>query len=519
MRSFSFCIAVVLLGIASPMSAAPPVVTTLFPAGAARGSTTEVALGGTFTKWPVQVWCNSPQVKCTPGKAKNTIQVVVDAGATPGLVYLRFHDAEGVSGLKPFQIGTIPDIAEKEPNDAPKTAQVVALPRVVNGRLEKNGDVDCFAVSLKKGETLVAHVDAEWSFQSPMDSVLQVVSTDGFILEQNHDARRLDPQLAFTAPRDGNYIVRIFAFPSNPDSSIRFAGGDAYIYRLTLTTGPFIEAARQLALPPSDKPVPVELKGINLPGNVAERTISVSVPKDAETVELYHPKWAGSFSARVEASKNLVFGTLTQPGAIGSHKFEFKKAQPILVQVESRALGFPLVPRLRVLGPDGKVIIETEVKDVSKDCELTFTPKVDGTHTIEVHEQTAQGGSRFHYRLRAEPVVPSFEITVASDRFTVSMAKPLEIPVKVLRKRGFKQEIELNIDGLPDGATSEVITAKGKADPNTLLLRISATKPASGVPLQIRGQAKGIASPSVPVRGTSAELGTSTTFLWLSVTK
>ena len=43
---------------------------------------------------------------------------------------------------------------------------------------------------------------------------MQVLSSDGFVLEQNHDYHGLDPQVVFTVPRDGTYIVRVFAFPS-----------------------------------------------------------------------------------------------------------------------------------------------------------------------------------------------------------------------------------------------------------------------------------------------------------------
>ena len=70
-----------------------------------------------------------------------------------------------------------------------------------------------------------------------MDAILQVVSADGFVLEENNDYHGLDPQIAFTA-QEGRHLHRSrFAFPAQPDSSIRFFGSDACIYRLTLTTG------------------------------------------------------------------------------------------------------------------------------------------------------------------------------------------------------------------------------------------------------------------------------------------
>jgi hypothetical protein len=64
---------------------------------------------------------------------------------------------------------------------------------------------------------------------------------EAFVAAQNHDAVGLDPQLVFAAPKDGRYLVRLFAFPSEPNSTIGFAGTDNYAYRLTLTTGADVE--------------------------------------------------------------------------------------------------------------------------------------------------------------------------------------------------------------------------------------------------------------------------------------
>jgi hypothetical protein len=67
------------------------------------------------------------------------------------------------------------------------------------------------------------------------------------VLEENNDNHGLDPQIVFAAPKDGIYVLRVFAFPSVPDASIRFAGGDTYVYRLTLTTSGFADHAFPLA--------------------------------------------------------------------------------------------------------------------------------------------------------------------------------------------------------------------------------------------------------------------------------
>src|SRR5207247_2637205 len=182
------------------------------------------------------------------------------------------------SALKPFIVGTLPEIVESEPNDAPDKPQVVEPRILVNGKLGKTGDVDGYGVQLKRGDTLVASLQANAVLGSPMDAVMQICElvdrtsaspsgVEAFIVAQNHDAIGLDPQVAFTAPRDGAYLVRLFAFPATPDAAVRFAGGDDHIYRLTLTTGPFLDHALPLAVPKEESQV--ELTGWNLKSHSA----------------------------------------------------------------------------------------------------------------------------------------------------------------------------------------------------------------------------------------------------------
>jgi hypothetical protein len=152
------------------LAAAPPNVTHLFPAGARQGTTVEVTAGGTFDRWPVSVWSNAKGVEAKAGKDKGKLSVTVAADATPGLCLLRLHTVDGASPLRPFLVGTLAEVNEQEPNDDPKKPQAVTTPVTVNGVLQKAGDVDLFAVTLAKGQTLVAALDANRALGSPPDA-------------------------------------------------------------------------------------------------------------------------------------------------------------------------------------------------------------------------------------------------------------------------------------------------------------------------------------------------------------
>src|SRR5207237_5759074 len=130
---------VLCVSVVTPVFSAPTL-THFFPAGAQVGTTAAVTATGTFDKWPVGVWVSGHGVSATAAKEKGKLAVTVAADATPGVYWVRVHDETGASAPRPFVVGTLPEVVEKEPNDEVEKAQAVGQPAVVNGRLQKAGD-------------------------------------------------------------------------------------------------------------------------------------------------------------------------------------------------------------------------------------------------------------------------------------------------------------------------------------------------------------------------------------------
>lgn len=483
--------------VVSAASAAPPSLTHLYPGGAQRGTTVEVTAGGAFEPWPVKVAVSGAGVTVTPGKDKGKLSVAVAKDAVPGVYWLRAHNDEGASGLRPFVVGTLPDVAEKEPNDDARKPQAILGNVVVNGRLEKAGDVDCFGVALKKGQTLVASLDAHSGLRSPVDPILQVVSADGFVLDENHDFRGLDPQLAFTAPHDGTYVARVFAFPSTPDSSIRFFGSEACVYRLTLTTGAFADHATRLAVAKPDDAASVSLEGWNVPKALR---LEAAVDADARHATLFAPELANAVGVRVEKHPTFasvpadlkppfsLTGRIAADGAEVLFPVVCKKGNALSVQVESRAFGLAVNPVVRVLDAEKKQVARAEPAKLNGDTTLTFTPAADGPHTVAISDLYSGGGARFVFLLRVAPPEPDYELTVAADRFTLEPGKPLSVPVKVVRRGGFARPVEVVAEGLPAGVKVEV-SQPAKPDPNTVTLSLTTGAPVVA-PFRLVGKVK-----------------------------
>lgn len=538
-----------LLMLAATLVAAPPNVTALFPAGCQVGQSVEVTAQGSLGEKP-QAWINREGVKLELAESGNRFKVIVAENAAPGLCWIRVFNAEGASSLRPFVIGTLAEVAEKEPNNSAKDAQKLESSQVVvNGVLDKGGDVDTFAVSLKAGQTLVASLMAKGTLGSPMDGVLQVLGPRGFVMEHNDDDHGFDPQIVFTAPADGEYAARVFAFPEVANSSVAFAGGANFIYRLTLTTGAFVDHAQPMSVgrsggvsPPTPKPdggetppLRLRLHGWNLPPELVE----FSADAVADSFVVRHALFGNTLTLPVEAHSSVaelrepaaepqeielpssMTGVIGKPGEVDVFRVKLAAKQAIVIRTDARTAGSPLDPVLRILKADGSQL--QEVDDGAKgdfDPDANFTAPADGEYRIAITDRFGLGGPRFFYRITALPSRPDFELRVAADSFVLSADKPLEIPVTVDRQRGFASEIEVVAVELPEKVTAEAAVSEKTGDKSKsvkLVLKAEAGVSFSG-PIRIRGRVKGEPPIEKSAMATMSAFGTTTADIWLTVT-
>jgi len=507
-RRFSLCALCLLCVFVVNSAAAPPVLAPLFPAGGQRGTTIEIAAAGT------KMWSEGKVISFEPAKDKGRFSVKVAADAVPGTYWLRSVNDDGASNLRPFIVGMLPEVLEKEPNDEPKQPQALSESCVVNGKLARSGDVDCFSIAAKKGQTLVASLEANRTLKSPMDGVIQIVSVDGFVLDENNDFHGLDPQAMYSVPKDGMYIVRLFAFPAQPDTTIRFAGADSYIYRLTITTGGFLDSTIPLSTGPSAKAV--EARGWNIPDDAKSLPVGKADPFESHAT-VFHAKLANPFRVRVEAAP-VVSSThvFSKPGEEVMVRFSGKKGQALSLAAESRSLGLAVDPVIRVLDKDAKVLARAEPPKLASDTALSFTPPADGDYTAAVSDLYAGSGPRHAFLLRVLAAEPDYDLILAADRFAIPPGKSLDVPVKIVRKNGFAKPVEIAPENLPAGVTFEIKPPAGKPDPNQVTLTLAAEKATPGGAFRVFGKVKDEPALTRLARAPVAELDGTTADLWVS---
>jgi hypothetical protein len=192
-----------------------PFVTSIFPLGGRAGTQTDVEISG----WNLPI--DRMKMDAT------------DKG--PGTYPLSLVQGDWISNAVPFAADSLPECREKEPDDSAQEAQPADPPIIINGRIDKAGDLDVFRFHGRAGAQIVAETVAR-RLDSPLDSVLTLTDSAGAQLAFNDDhedkgsglnTHHADSFILATLPADGVYFVRI--------GDTQHRGGAEYAYRLRIS--------------------------------------------------------------------------------------------------------------------------------------------------------------------------------------------------------------------------------------------------------------------------------------------
>jgi hypothetical protein len=446
----------------------------------------------------------SQQAEDYPRDMDCKLQIAPDA--QPGLRYCRLATSQGATSALRFQIGDLPEIIEREIDGEP-VPMTVQIPVTINGRIFPRENVDFWEFKATKGQTYSCAV---WAARlgSPLDSYLELYDPRGHKLAENDDFFGADSCIRFTAPEDGSYQLRI--------RDVNFHGGQAYVYRLTITSEPQVDFTYPLGARKGSR-VALRLHGANVPADPVELIVPADAPQD----------WMGSIPFRgksigpiqldlddlpehLEAEPNdepeavkpvpvpaILNGRIDKPGDVDWWAFAMSKGQMLELELRAARLGSQLEGVLIVLDASGKEIATSETQ-AGSDPTLRITAAADGVYRVRVSDRfRKRGGSGFGYRLRVAPPPPGdFRLLLsAGDSLTLNRGATAKLRVTADRRGGFSGPIELAFDTLPEG-----ITVSGAAIP--------AGQTTADVTFKADGDA-GIQHKVVVVRG-SARIGENT---------
>ncbi|MBL8848131.1 MAG: PPC domain-containing protein [Planctomycetaceae bacterium] len=135
-------------------------------------------------------------------------QVTLPTGVPPQFG-VEVTDATGTAPTaQPFRIVNLDNALEVEPNNTAAEATVGPAPGAFNGVMEQPGDIDYFKFAAKAGQVFEVECYGR-RLRSAIDPLVYVCNADGTHITGSDDARGPDSYFRFQVPADGDFLIEV----------------------------------------------------------------------------------------------------------------------------------------------------------------------------------------------------------------------------------------------------------------------------------------------------------------------
>lgn len=416
------------------------------------------------------------------------LEIKVAADAAPGMRELRFSGPLGLSNPVRFEVGTLTEIRELEPNEPQSNARTpvgpaAGIPCTFNGQIQ-SGDVDGFRFHALRGQNLVIKGQARALIPYLADAVpgwFQMVvalrDANGREVAFGDDFRfDPDPVFRWKVPEDGDYVLEV------RDSIYR--GREDFVYRISIGELPFVTSGFPLG-GRQGEPLVATVRGWNLPadqlkmdtsdGSRPVRSARMSgrlAPSNDVPYAVDSLTEVGEAEPNDDSEKAgavpfpcVINGRIGKAGDADVYRIEGRKGMDLVVEVQARRLRSPLDSVVHVADESGKVLgwnDDSMEKDGTlhlgdgllthyADSRVRVKLPADGPAFVRIADTQLHGGPEYAYRLRICEVCPDFELRVTPSVLNVPPGGHVPLRVHVLRNDGFDGEIQLKLADAPPG--------------------------------------------------------------------
>lgn len=522
---------------------------SIFPNGGQRGTSVKVRFQGVGHGMsnPKQVLIDGPggiairELKSLSiNTAEATLEIAPDASL--GRRWLRVvTERAGVTNFAHFVVSGLPEQLEVEPNDDVAQAQFVATtPTVLNGRIDPQADRDVFKFRGRRGEKLVAAIAAHaWDIHGQYknygiaDFNLELLDPTGLTLASAEDTIGFDPLIEYVLPSDGDYMLRV--------QLLSYGGFPEAVYRLTIGETPYPTAAfpagYQLGsaaevewigphLAPGTKQSVAGRQNPAVDTSRSSYPLRYVAPSGANHSGLDLPLMVGAYPEVAESEPNdersqtklvvwptTINGRFQRLGDADWYRVKLEAQQKIWFETHAhRFIRSPVDTLIQVYDANGVLLGENDDEAFepgyecyhdykTTDSKLLFTAPAAGEFLVRVSEQSGVGGPRAIYRLTIEAARPEFRLTHFPDAAPVwGPGSTAGILVRVDRFVNCDEDIDVTVEGLPDGWSSSSATSlggHGVRPYNTYQLKVFVTvtapadsQPGTSFPYRIVGRAR-----------------------------
>lgn len=495
--------------------AAAPQLSNILPRGAQRGTEVELVLSGDRLADAEQIMLYEPGLEVAGFEIVNEKQIKaklkIAADCRLGTKRFRVRTKTGLSDMQTFRVGSLPNVAEVEPNNEFITPQAIALNSTIEGRIT-NEDVDYFVVEAKKGDRLTAEIEAIRLGDAFFDPYVAILNEERFEVSTSDDAALVyqDGIASLIVPADGKYIIQIREtawgngnyyrchvghFP-RPRAVVPAGGkpGEKLTLRFTGDVGGDITQEVQLPGEPQfeyavfakddrgESPTGVPFRISPLDNTVEAE------PNDA-VAEATVAKAPGAFN-----------GVIGKPGDIDFYKFTATKGQVLDIRVYGRQLRSELDSIIAVHNANGGGIANNDDTG-GPDSYIRFNPPADGEFLVSIRDHLNRGGDAYHYRIEVTPVTPKLELAVneyvqyREPKLVIPQGGRFPVLINTTR-RDFGGPIEFSGENLPPGVTIESVALAADQNTAQVMLVAAADAPIGGALGQIVGK---LADPNQPL--------------------
>ena len=488
----------------APAFAVQPVLNAIQPYGFQRGADAEVQFLGARLSDAQELLFYSPGITVKSLAAASDTEVkatlAVAADCELGVHAVRVRTATGISDLRLFTVGAMPEVAEQEPNSEFEKPQPVPLNVVISG-IVQNEDVDYFVVEAKKGERISAELEGVRLGYTFFDPYLAILNAARFELSRSDDASllRQDCLCSVIAPEDGRYIVQVRESAYGGDGNSKYR---LHVGRFPRPRGVFPPGGRAgESLPvtwlgdvsgPRQETVVLPATGKSKFGLFAKDELGIAPsPNEVRVVDLANVVEVEPNNSPAEATVGTapaaLNGIIAEPGDRDFFKFAAKKGQVYDIRVYAREpLRSPLDAVINVSRATGGAGVGGNDDTGGPDSYYRFTAPEDDDYIVQVSDHLGAGGPDYVYRVEVAPVQPALTVTLPEVQqyvpVTVSVPRGNRMAVMLnARRENFGGELAISLAGMPAGVTLNVANLPAAESSTPLLFSAAADAPLAGL--------------------------------------
>ncbi|MFT6618020.1 MAG: hypothetical protein ACJASX_000907 [Limisphaerales bacterium] len=549
LRIFSFLLTGVLS--ASVLHAQLPVanLSTLYPAGGKVGSTVAITLGGTSLEGLREVLFSHQGISGKLHADGKKFVVTIGKDVPAGIHRAQVIGQYGVSNPRAFQVTRLNDVIGTAGISSFEKAMTVPVNSIVNGQTDKEAN-DIYKVAVKKGQRVLVQlldrqIDSQLAgvatlFDSAQREVGRITNeqigdhtatADGDLYVQVSDrvyrgGSTYYYRLKVSSAPQVDYVLPLAVKPG-AKSKIKIFGRNLGGAKTTATIDrtPVEMKEIEVTAPPASQALPTgislaarqaTLDGFNHEGHLigfaTDPVIVDTEPNDS-------PEKAQAIKLPCDLS-----GQFYPARDRDYYSFDAKKGEVYQAEMISHRLGLPTDP-LAVIqkadqGKDGKWTYADvfTLSDGDKnfggpdfntfhhDDEGRFEVKADGSYRVVVRDlfNGVASDPRRVYRLIFRKAQPDYQLVVQpisrkakTDKRDVWRSNTLlrqgdveVLNVLLFRRDGYREEINIEIEGLPAGVSFSPLKLAGTLKSGLLMVRADETAKAWAGPVRIVGKSK-----------------------------